>query len=262
MAEIAFEQLERLIEQHREREILALLDAHPELVRASGRARQSPLHLAVFARLQETIARLLSKGADINSQDADGDTPLHVAAMYSGPEVVDYLLQHGANPDVRNKHGLSPLAVAVESHNDCREAIADSLIHAGSPLDLNDAVCLMRQRDVQDVLRRDPQAVLKCREPDRLIQDAINASIDTWDILEAVLRHGADPNRHRPELIHPLIYALSSPRIPPEVVRLLLEHGADVHAKGNAGESALTVARNSNPSPAILELLREAGATD
>jgi ankyrin repeat protein len=176
--------------------------------------------------------------------------------------MVDYLLQYGANPAVLNKYGLSPLAIAVESHNDFREAIADSLLRAGSPLDLNDAVLLGRHRDVLDILRRDPHAVLKCREPDRLVQDAIDASVDTWGILDAVLRHGADPKRHRPELNPPLIYALSSPGIPPEVVRLLLDHGADVHVKSNAGESVLTVARNLSQSPAILQLLAQVGATD
>jgi ankyrin repeat protein len=262
MSETLFEQFECLVEQHREREILSLLEAHPELIQSSGGSDQSTLHLAVFAQLEETIAYLLNKGADVNRRDSDGNTALHIAAMYCDSEMVDYLLQHGANPAIVNKHGLSPLAIAIESHNDFRETIADSLLRAGSPLDLNDAVSLMRSRDVQDILRHDPHAVLKSREPDRLVQDAIDASVDNWEILTAILQCGADPNRHRPELEPPLIYALSSPGVPPEVVHLLLNYGADVNAKSISGESVLTVARNSNVSPEIFELLKQAGVTD
>jgi ankyrin repeat protein len=261
MAENALEKLACLIEQRREGEVLFFLEAHPELVRECDRMQQSPLHLSVFHRLRATIDHLLKGGANVNCQDADGDTPLHVAAMYADSEMVDYLLQHGADPVVLNKHGLSPLAVAVESHNDFREAIADSLLHAGSSIDLNDAVALARQRDVLDILHHDPRAVLNCRQPDRLVQDAIDVSIENCDILKAVLEHGADPNRHRPELEPPLIYALISPSISPEAIRLLLEHGADVHVRNNAGEAVLTVARDSGQSPAILEILTQAGAT-
>lgn len=60
------------------------------------------------------IKLLLSHGAEINRQNARGETPLGVAASLSTPAVIRGLLAAGADPSIRNSEGKTPLAVADE----------------------------------------------------------------------------------------------------------------------------------------------------
>ncbi len=59
------------------------------------------------------IRELVSRGADINFQDKDGDTPLHNAAWSRNPKAVNMLLDLGANPLLQNKMAHYPLNSAV-----------------------------------------------------------------------------------------------------------------------------------------------------
>jgi cytohesin len=56
-------------------------------------------------QMAAAIARaLLSKGASIDLQDADGNTPLHLAASAGNLKLVQLLVQQGARTDVTNHH--------------------------------------------------------------------------------------------------------------------------------------------------------------
>ncbi len=54
---------------------------------------------------KDTIKLLIKNGANVNSQDKQGDTPLHLASRAGMKQIVDILLDHNANPDVENKEG-------------------------------------------------------------------------------------------------------------------------------------------------------------
>lgn len=54
----------------------------------------------------EPVHYLISKGADINSSDFDGNTPLFIAEMANNKEAVNLLIKAGADTTIRNKYGV------------------------------------------------------------------------------------------------------------------------------------------------------------
>lgn len=85
--------------------------------------------------LETAIVRYTSKGggaaktprADLDKQDAEGNTPLHLAAGGGFIEVVKELLEQGASPTVENKQGLTPLHLAAKGgHREVVKLLAES----------------------------------------------------------------------------------------------------------------------------------------
>jgi ankyrin repeat protein len=63
----------------------------------------------------EAIQYLLSRGADVNAVDMNGETAMHGAAYKNLPNVVQFLADHGAKIEVwnrKNKYGWTPLQIA------------------------------------------------------------------------------------------------------------------------------------------------------
>jgi ankyrin repeat protein len=63
----------------------------------------------------EAVLYCLSKGADLNVVDRNGDTAMHGAAYKSLPKMVRLLAERGAKAEVwnrKNRHGWTPLLIA------------------------------------------------------------------------------------------------------------------------------------------------------
>jgi ankyrin repeat protein len=73
-----------------------LLD-HGAEIDALSNMKQTPLHLAVRSKENETILLLLDHGARINACDNQGRMPLHLAAISGECESVLKLLDPGAD---------------------------------------------------------------------------------------------------------------------------------------------------------------------
>jgi ankyrin repeat protein len=84
-----------------------------------GGLKGRPVLLAyVWRNDKERTQKLLAHGANVNAQDADGDTPLHGAAQNGTVEIINLLLDKGANPNAKNKLGGTPLMWAAVFGND------------------------------------------------------------------------------------------------------------------------------------------------
>lgn len=70
----------------------------------------APLLSLAVARDDHALATLLlTRNADVNAPDTDGDTPLHYAKMACSRSMMQLLLAHGADPNLANKAGKRPL---------------------------------------------------------------------------------------------------------------------------------------------------------
>jgi len=87
------------------------------------RLANSSVHKTEFAK--ERIDLLLAEGADINAQDANGNTPLMVASKDLSTGNIEALLMSGANPKIKNKLGLTALDIANERIEAINERIKE-----------------------------------------------------------------------------------------------------------------------------------------
>lgn len=103
------------------RRVAELLVTHGADCRAKNRRGAEPLHYAADANRwdptaqAETIAYLISIGADPNAVDISAVAPLHRAVRTRSLAAVRALLEGGANSRQPNKAGSTPLHLAVQT---------------------------------------------------------------------------------------------------------------------------------------------------
>lgn len=77
----------------------------------------TPLMTASRLGLDNVVRILLSRNADINAVDINGNTALHTASLNSQLSVIKLLLEKNPNLDIQNKVGNTALHLAVISGN-------------------------------------------------------------------------------------------------------------------------------------------------
>jgi len=73
----------------------------------------------------EMLRVLLSRGADRNAPDENGNTPLHAAAEQGFPDAVRLLLKEGAARELRNADAKTARDLAVAAKRDLPIAVED-----------------------------------------------------------------------------------------------------------------------------------------
>jgi len=196
-----------------------------------------------------------------------------------------------ANPALlssRTKRGLSPVLVALYSG---QKVAAANLIALGADLDAHDAAAAGRLDRVRELVERDPSLV-NATSAEGFTPMGLAAYLGHEEVVEYLLSKGADVNfaapstgftaltgavsqrhgrvadllvRRGAEVNHlyegtltPLVVATSQGDL--NLVRLLLDHGADPNLGGMEGKSALDLAKEKG-SREIAEVLRQHGAT-
>ncbi len=82
----------------------------------------TPLMRAAKAGDVVMMQLLVAAGADLDRQNAAGDTALHVAANV--PRAVRFLTDYGASPDIANAKGQTPLEALLKTRDPNAEAVA------------------------------------------------------------------------------------------------------------------------------------------
>jgi ankyrin repeat protein len=161
----------------------------------------TPLIDAVRQQDRVAVRALLKKGVDVNAAEGDGATALHWAAYLDDNELVGLLLTAGAKANVPNDLSITPLSLASANGN---AAIVLALLENGA----------------------DPNAASETGVTP-LMEAARSGSALA---VRALLNRGANVNaKERDRDQTALMWAVS--RRHPEVVQVLLDHHADVHAR-------------------------------
>ncbi|WP_294394044.1 ankyrin repeat domain-containing protein [uncultured Sphingomonas sp.] len=116
------------------------------------------LHIVAKRHDQTWLNFMLSKGADPNARDRDGNTPLMAATQLGDGDAVRVLLENAAKPNIANSRGETPLIAAVQQRN---YPIMRLLMSAGANPELADTIAGKSARDYASEDRRGGAATLR-----------------------------------------------------------------------------------------------------
>lgn len=228
-----------------------------------------PPLVAAVAKGRPDLARvLLERGADPDRPGAEaGDlTPLATALAAGDAELQRLLLEAGADPAGPGASGAPLLFDAVRAKDG--DAVR-RLVDAGAEVDVRDTSGLawdeamgLRVRAARELAEHMGEEAPALADPEHLTGVTplmLAARSDGLAVLEALLERGADVNARDDAGATPLAHAARSAWTSPEVLRRLVAAGADPEATDVAGRTPIDYAGGPElPRPGIAELLREA----
>ena len=205
-------------------ETLIALDAD---IRARSNSGATPLLFAARKGSIGAVEALLAAGADVNGARPDGATPLLVAVVNGHEDLVDLLLAEGADPNAEG--GSTRLTVQGMR---------------AEPMPLTIRKLGYSERENEGIIRgnifgRPLQAAVHVANW-HISDQFIVVNLDRLRVLRALLAYGADVNgrnsmeeprwsgaRYRRHMTGATAFMLAAKSADVEVLRLLLEYGAD-----------------------------------
>lgn len=227
----------------------------------------------------DQVTALLAAGADVDIQTESGATPLMTAIQLDDSLMCDLLLGHGADASRGDRHGRTPLSLAIA---DGRRHLVDRLIESDAAVDAPALVHAAYQtgdlKMVESLLVAGAPIDARNQAKVRLLEVAIEAgdrqACDLilghgascqdmlWsslrsgkdEILELVIKHGADVREKDEDGTEPIAYALANERT--KAAAILLSHGAEVdvvHPDGGSWLAHTVVAGKGELAKSLLK---------
>ncbi|WP_050029286.1 ankyrin repeat domain-containing protein [Verrucomicrobium sp. BvORR034] len=197
-------------------------------------SRSKPFYVAIESGAHDIVAAMIAAGARLNEPDANGNTALSMAvgnshrnpSEESSLRMLDYLLENGA--DV---HASGEAAVTAAAGNNL--SLVKRLVAAGArptPESLAAAVSDNKEDVVDYLLQQkvDPKSKLKNNK-------TLFHSLPEKALFERLLALGLDPNAADDSGRRPVHVAASRGTRKLPVMKLLVEHGADINAADGDG---------------------------
>lgn len=236
-----------------------------ELVRIDNTRHSTQQDLffdAVKSGFEEEVNNYLQQGININVANDNGQTALMIAAKHGKDVILDILLTAQADISIKDKDGFSALLYAATTGN---LQSVQSLLQAGAnpndTLPNNQTALMLAARtgnsSTVHLLAESGADVMKCADNgySALLYAVIGGSITA---LQELLTHGTAKMKTSRGTTA-LMLAVREENL--NMVKFLLEMGADVNARDNNGQTALKIANVHNKLE-IITLLKSAGAKE
>lgn len=228
------------------------------------RGNWTPLMYAARQGSLDAARVLAEKGADLNATDPDGTTALVLAIINSHYDTAALLTEKGADPNIADTAGMAALYAAVDM-NTLGEVYGRPARPSTSKMTALDLMKVLLAHGANPNAQLNGPALQRAHTPGEgtlahgatpLMRAAKNG--DTPGI-ELLLAHGADPGIAQKNHTTALMFAAGLGRgqgvfakdyaTEAELlgsVKVLVEHGADVNAVSDAGETALHYAAQAS----------------
>lgn len=272
-------------------EIIKTLLAHTKDPNVRNKQGVTPLMFAAKHQEEPILQYLLEQNADINETDAVGHTALQFALQYNpNPQTIEYLIESGANPDLADKDGNTALHYAAKYQDDFdiirlvflaskkryarnidKKNIFDILAirfskNLISSLDKAGSLRLAASKPKQE---KEEVTLLSTQSPEK-IKDTHNTS---WIKLYFLFVLKSNPQISLAKITQllndvdikdldfegvPILFHAIKTFDRLDIIKLLIQHGADVKKKSYLRETTLHyAARYSTHTDIILYLLKE-----
>jgi ankyrin repeat protein len=231
-------------------DILRLLLEHEADAFVHDNSGSTPLHFAVIGGHVEVVRMLLERKAEVNSRNQDGSTPSHIASSKGKLDILRLLLVHGADAFVHDNSGNSPLHFAViGGHLEVARVLLECKADADA---LRDKGLTPLHQASQSWWRGDPDIVQLVR---LFLDNGENVNVHDkrgntplhfaayegdLEVARTLLEFKAEVDSLNDDGLTPLQLALEGRREGyPDIMRLLLDHGANVEAHDKGGNTTL-----------------------
>ncbi|REF87344.1 amino acid ABC transporter substrate-binding protein (PAAT family) [Methylovirgula ligni] len=208
---------------------------------------------AVTAGSIDRVTFLLSKGADPNKPDDQGELPLVNAVQAQNMDLVKLLLDHGAKINAHDANGMTALLEAVIQDN---TATIKLLASRGADLDArtSDQATPLALAIVENKM----QAALALIDVGAPVNTP-SGELGLTPLMVAAGRQGTELSLQAG--LHEVENLSTDPRYPGplQIARALIAHKADLNAVNKSGVTALMLAAAHN-NPPIVGLLLQSGA--
>lgn len=253
-------------------DIAKVLIEHGADVNYRKPGQETPLTYACMYGHLEIVELLLNAGADVNKQGGYNRTPLMYAAAYADQpkfkKMLKLLLEKGADPNLKTEADDNALMEILWKEKVDPEAV-QLLIDHGLDIEFMSrkyyhVTALMRAANlghfeaVKVLIEKGANISIRSKGNETALSNAIQSSKkNKSQIIKYLIDHGADVNDTTSYGDTSLIRACEDGEI--ELIKYLIAKGADINQKGSLGATPLhEAARNGHLE--IVKLLIENGA--
>ncbi len=204
------------------------------------------------------VMKLISRGAEVDTETSEGATPLFFAISNDHVSVVNILLSQGADPNKRTIRRETPLILAARRNN---TEIAESLLRNGAEIDYQDiyGATALHYAAIYDyvtltdmLLYYDASVDIKTNEGTTPLMAAVWAgNLGTADLL---MNYGSNLEARDKTGFTPFLIAAQNGDT--LLMNIFLEKGVDLYEKNTFKWDALSLAIRSDRKDAAKVLLK------